>query len=84
MRGCVSAREKVPRVNSNGNHSKNTSFFHPQAHLAHQEFMSRIGNVSPVHMHQLDQLASMRIKARRPIAIPDPIREELEQIEHRG
>ena len=52
--------------------------------MAHQEFMSRIGNVSPVHMHQLDQLASMRIKARRPIAIPDPIREELEQIEKRG
>ena len=39
---------------------------HKQAHLAHQEFITRVGTVSPVHIHQLEQLGDQRIKARRP------------------
>ena len=33
-----------------------------QAQLAHQEFIERIGDVSPVHIHQLEELGSRRIK----------------------
>ena len=43
---------------------------HKQAHLAHQEFMARIGTVSPVpvgHIETLEKLGEQRIKdPRRP------------------
>jgi len=35
---------------------------HKQAHLAHQEFMERIGEVSPVHIHQLEEPGSILTK----------------------
>ena len=49
---------------------------HKQAHLAHQEFISRIGTVSPVHIHQLQHLGSLRMKSKRP-AKPSPIDQQL-------
>ena len=30
--------------------------------MAHQEFIERIGDVSPVHIHELEELGSRRIK----------------------
>ena len=30
--------------------------------MAHQEFIERIGDVSPVHIHQLEELGSRKIK----------------------
>ena len=45
-----------------------------QAHLAHQEFIERIGDVSPVHIHQLEELGSRRIKEnKRAHIIPNGI-----------
>jgi len=38
---------------------------HKQAHLAHQEFIARVGAVSPVHIVQLEQLGTQRMKSRR-------------------
>ena len=44
---------------------------HKQAHLAHQEFIARIGTVSPVHIHQLEQMGTQRMKTKR-AAVPYP------------
>ena len=35
------------------------------AHLAHQEFMTKIGTVSPVHIHQLEELGDQSLKNTR-------------------
>ncbi len=46
---------------------------HKQAHLAHQEFIARIGTVSPVHIHQLEQLGSNAKRTREQRKVPMPI-----------
>ena len=35
------------------------------SHLAHQEFMVKIGTVSPVHIHQLEKLGDQSLKNTR-------------------
>ena len=54
---------------------------HKQAHLAHQEFIERIGDVSPVHIDQLSNLealgSSRRTKDIR--RIPNQVQNGLDQ-----
>jgi len=50
---------------------------HKHAQLAHQEFIERIGDVSPVHIHQLEELGSRRIKeTKRNPNVPNGINQD--------
>jgi hypothetical protein len=55
-----------------------------QTQLAHQELMTNIGTVSPVHIEQLERMGSLRLKSKRPLTIAELNQKSNNLIMHSG